>query len=443
VTELAGRNVLVVGLGRSGRAAVRLAKAKGAFVGVSDGAPEPALAGTLNELGNAISRVETGGHTEAMFDWADVIVVSPGVPLALPIFTYAREHGKEIIGEVELAYRYLKCPLIGITGSNGKSTTTALVGAMLRAAGMNVFVGGNFGVPLIEAAEGKQKYDVAVAELSSFQLESIRRLRVGIGVLLNAAPNHQDRYRDFDDYVNAKMRLFSTQLPSDVAVFNAADPQTMAQINKVRARLHTFGMPHADAWLDGDTLLLSVRGLDEIDVSEFALPGAHNRMNLQAAALIARLAGADAEAIGLAASTFTGLKHRLELLGEHDGIRFVNDSKATTLDSVVTALNAVEGPVILLLGGRDKGADWRNLQQHLSGKTKAVVAYGEAASTIADSLTSPAVRVIEGFTAALDEAARLARPGDVVLLSPGCASFDQFTNFEARGDAMREWVQTR
>jgi UDP-N-acetylmuramoylalanine--D-glutamate ligase len=360
------------------------------------------------------------------------------------MFDEARKAGKEIIGEVELAYRYLDCPLLGVTGTNGKSTTTALLGAIMQAAGKKVFVGGNLGTPLIEALESPAEYDCAVVELSSFQLEAIRRLRASVAALLNLTPDHLNRYRDFAAYIEAKCRIFRNQLPSDAAVLNAADPRVMAQMPQVRARLYTFGRSGSHAWVDGVKLRLHSDEFGEaIDIGGFQLPGAHNRANLEAAALMARLAGADAAAISLAANTFTGLAHRLENLGERDGVLFINDSKSTTEDSVRIAIAAMHRPVVLILGGRDKGADWAALDETLTGRVRAVVAYGEAAETIAAALQRTPTRVMPPFATALEEAARLARPGDVVLLSPGCTSFDQFKNFEERGDAMRAWVSQR
>lgn len=442
--NVTGCHALVVGLGRSGQAAVRLLHRKGASVAVSDVASRDKLAGVLTELEPMCEQVETDGHSEELFRWADLIVVSPGVPLSLPVFEIAGETGAEIIAEVELAYRFLDCPLIGVTGTNGKSTVTALVGAMLKAAGRRVFVGGNFGRPLIEALEEVTGEDLAVVELSSFQLEGIRTLRPQVAALLNLEPDHLDRYDELSDYERAKGRIFHKQLPSDAAVLNASDPKVMAQVVRLQSRLHTFGQPGAHAWIENGTLhLKSDYFSDDIDVGDFVLPGVHNRLNLEAAGLVARLAGADAEAIGLAAGTFSGLPHRLESLGEVGGVRYINDSKATTVDSVKTALAAMDRPVVLILGGRDKGADWQDLAPYLPGKVKAAVAYGEAAEKIAGELAIIPVRIVELFVEALEAAASVAKAGDAVLLSPACASFDQFTSFEARGETMRQWVKSR
>ncbi len=442
--SLTERKTLIVGLGRSGASAVRLVKKHGARVAITDVRSAADLAEQLAPIASLVEQVETGGHTEKMFRWAALVVVSPGVPPALAIFEVARENGAEIIGEIELAYRYLGCPMIGITGTNGKSTVTELLGAMVRAAGFNAFVGGNLGTPLAEAALAEEPYDLAVVELSSFQLEAVRTMRAVVGALLNVEPDHMNRYDSFPDYVRAKTNLFAGQLPTDAAVFNARDEQVMAQIRRVKSRLFTFGTSQSNAWTEGDTLYLRGQKFDDaIDIGEFSLPGDHNRLNLQAAALMARLVGADPAAIELAASTFTGLAHRIEELGERDGVLFINDSKATAAASVRIALAAMQRPVVLILGGRDKGADWAELEYGLLPKVRAVVAYGEAAAKIQQTMTMVPVHVVGPFGEALQAAANLARPGEAVLLSPGCASFDQFRNFEERGDAMREWLAKR
>jgi len=436
--NLSGRRVLIVGLGASGAAAARLAHRHGAQVAVSDAGDGETVRARLADLAGVLAAHELGGHTQDRFHWAEVIVVSPGVPLALPLFETARQAGAEVIGEVELAYAFLDVPIIGITGTKGKSTTTTLLGEMLRAAGRNVFVGGNLGTPLSEAALQESRPDVVVAELSSFQLETIHRFRSRIAALLNLAPDHQDRYTDFDDYVAAKMNLFAGQQPSDFAVLNAADQGVMTRAREISSTVFTFGSRHATAYCAGGELRLRGGGLDEtIDVTGFTPPGEHNLRNLEAAALMARLAGATAEAVGEAAGTYKGLAHRLEPLGEIGGVHYFNDSKATTPGAVSVSLRAMDRPVVLILGGRDKGGQWQSLQSDIDQSTTAVLAYGEAAETIAAALTG--VRIVGRMEEALDRAKALAKPGQAVLLSPGCASFDQFADFAARGEALRAW----
>jgi len=387
-----------------------------------------------------VSSIEWGGHSEAMFRWADLVVASPGVPMALPIFKLARENGARVIGEVQLAVDCLDVPLIGITGTKGKSTVTVMCGRMLQAAGKNTFIGGNLGTPLAEAALAETPPEIIVAELSSFQLETIDTLRPWIGAVLNLEPDHQNRYADFDAYAAAKMNLLTHQHADDFAVINVGDEGLTARVADLTAQRLTFGRYDANAFCVDDELILQFGDVEEsIDLDHFQLPGEHNRRNLEAAALMARLAGADAAAIEEVVARFSGLPHRLETIGVIDGVVYINDSKATTPGAVRTSLAAVDRPVVLILGGRDKGGEWPTLADAIATRATAVIAYGEAAETIAAALPGAGVEIVVPFTEALDRARALAQPGQAVLLSPGAASFDQFENFEARGAAMRAW----
>jgi len=439
-----GRRVLVVGYGRSGRDAVRLALRRGARVAVSEAGDNPKLRSLLEPIRAELEAVEWGGHTPELFSWADTIVISPGVPLAQPLFTQARERGARIIGEVELAFGELSCPLLGITGTKGKSTTTVLTGEILKAAGKRVFVGGNLGQPLSEALLDDATLDLAVVELSSFQLETIVELRPIIGAFLNLASDHQDRYPDMTAYAAAKMRLFARQLPGDAAVFNAEDAGVMRFAGSLPGRLFTFNGLQANAFCTDQDLVLRLTEREQrIPLRAYRLPGRHNRENLAAAALLATLAGADPAAIESAMVEFRGLPHRLEDLGEKKGVRFINDSKATTPGAVRTSLLALDRPAVLILGGRDKGTDWTVLAGLLREKCAAVVAYGEAAELIAGALPDAAMHRVGPMAEALEWARAAARSGEAILLSPGCASFDQFANFEERGEAMRRWVEAQ
>lgn len=440
--EWAGRRVLVVGFGRSGRDAARLALRRGALVSVSDANDNPKLHSLLEPLLPELTTVELGGHTDKLFSWAETIVISPGVPLAQPIFVRARNRGTQIIGEVEMAFSELHCPLLTITGTKGKSTTTVLTGEMLKAAGKKVFVGGNLGLPLTAALLDGETFDLAIAELSSFQNETITTLRPVIGAFLNLASDHQDRYPNMTAYAEAKMRMFVWQLPTDAAVFNAEDPGVMHFAGMLKSRLFTFNGPRSNAYCTEDELVLRVAGPEQrIALRAYRLPGRHNRENLAAAALMATLAGAEPAAIEYAMAEFRGLRHRLEMLGEKNGVRFINDSKATTPGAVATSLKALDRPAALILGGRDKGTDWSGLSDLLREKCSAIVAYGEAAGLIAGAIPEVPIHQVGPMGEALEWARAKAKRGEAVLLSPGCASFDQFANFEERGDAMRRWVE--
>ncbi len=448
--RLAGQRVLVVGLARSGVAAARVAHARGAQVTVTDRRAPTELAAAVKDLGSLVE-FALGGHDPADFTRADLIVVSPGVPLALPEIQAARRQGVPVLAEVELAARLLPpYPLVGITGTNGKSTTTALAGALLGR-DRRVFTGGNLGTPLCELVLSGREVDALVLELSSFQLEGIGRLRPKVAALLNVTPDHLDRYRDVEEYALAKARLFMNQEASDFAVANARDPRTVALAGASRAELLTFGFgeprprsaraPEAG----GAVFLAPGQGAPErYLVRARALRGRHNLENAMAAALAARLLGVSGGQVQAGLDAFPGLPHRLELVRERAGVEWVNDSKATNVDSTqvgLAAFPATRPSVVLILGGRGKRAPYAPLRPLFDRRVKAVLTIGEDAPAIERELgdLSPTERA-GTLAAAVERAAALAREGDVVLLSPACASYDQFKNYEDRGEAFRRLV---
>ncbi len=435
-----GADVLVAGLGRSGQAAARLLAARGAKVtGADEGRPE---VGDLPRL--AAVRLGEQGFPAA---GRDLVVVSPGIPLAHPDLARARARGTLVVAEVELASWFVAAPICGVTGTNGKSTTTALAGEMLRAAGRRPFVGGNLGTPLCEAIGGD--YDVLAVELSSFQLESIQTFRAGVAAFLNLTPDHLDRHGSLEGYAAAKARLFANQAADGVAVLNAADPHS--------ARMAAAG-PAARRWFGGDAEraaaadALPVEGGFTIGppgsageryaLRNRALRGAHNLENAMAAALCARALGAGPGAIQGALDTFPGLPHRLEWIRERGGVEWINDSKATNVESTAVALRAVAGPLWWIAGGRGKGAPYAPLRPLLAGRTRGALLVGEEAGTI-DRELSDVVAPIHALTieGAVRIAAERARGGETVLLSPACASYDQFANYGARGDHFRRLVR--
>jgi UDP-N-acetylmuramoylalanine--D-glutamate ligase len=450
--RLTGAKVTVVGLARSGLAAARLCLREGARVTVTDRRDAAALGRALAGLEGA--RPVLGGHDLADFEGADLVVVSPGVPLANPELRAARARGVEVIGEVELAARFLgRTPIVGITGTNGKSTTTALAGTLL-ARDRATFTGGNLGTPLCEHVLSGERADVVVAELSSFQLEGIDRLRARVAAILNVTPDHLDRYRDVEDYALAKARLFARQQPGDVAVANARDPRAVAMAGASRGELHTFGFgepaPGAtrDAGPAAGPAALSFTPAggppEPYRLENRALRGRHNRENAMAAIACARLLGVPPRAVQAGLDAFPGLPHRLELVSERGGVEWVNDSKATNVDSTSVGLAAFEpgAPrVVIVMGGRGKGAPYAPLRPLFDGRVKALLTIGEDAPAVERELgdlvpTEPCGTLAE----AVRRGARLARTGDVVLLSPACASYDQFESYERRGEAFRRLV---
>jgi UDP-N-acetylmuramoylalanine--D-glutamate ligase len=451
----AGAEVLVVGIGVSGRAAARFLRKQGRTVAVSDRRPAAELKEILPELEElGISEIETGGHTSRFFVNRRLIVVSPGVPLDLEPLAAARARGVEIIGELELACRESRLPLVGVTGTNGKTTTVTLLGEILAADGRRVFVGGNLGRPAVEMTTGE--YDLAVLELSSFQLESIAGFHPGIAVVLNLTPDHQDRYPDPAAYLAAKAAISRNQQREDFLLLNLDDPHLAAHGRALAARraagdllprIVWFSLEQEVAggacWRAGRIVLNlpAAEGRLELAAPKLKLPGGHNRSNALAALLAARLQGVSDETILKVLAGFSGVPHRLEYLGEVDGVACYNDSKATNLDAVVKAVESFDRPLVLLLGGHDKGADFAVLAPLLARRDCRVIAFGAAGKKIAGQLPGlvsgdPARNLLEAW----QRARAAARSGEVILLAPGCASFDEFSSYRERGEAFRRLV---
>jgi UDP-N-acetylmuramoylalanine--D-glutamate ligase len=443
--QLLRKRILVVGLARTGIAAARFMHRRGARVQATDLAAESRLGPELAELRALGIALELGGHSDEVFAGAEIIVLSPGVPHTLPALQAARSRGVPVIGEIELAARFIREPIVAVTGTNGKTTTTELLGAMLSASGRRVFVGGNIGRPLIEYVDAGMEADTVVAEVSSFQLDTIDVFRPAVGVLLNVTDDHLDRYPDFEAYVASKMRLFENQGPQDVAVLNGADPVIAAHRGSLRSRklLYNTSEPAGAARLDGRALILQPPGSDPVplDLAAFRLRGAHNAENAAAAALAALAAGATPGGIQEALTTFAPAAHRLETIAVLDGVEYVNDSKATNVDAVRRALECFDAPVVLIMGGVDKGGDFSRLREAVRRRSRALVLLGGGRDAIRAALGG-LLPTCEA--SCMREAVHLARgrasAGDVVLLAPGCASFDLYRNYQERGDDFRRTV---
>ncbi len=446
--DLAGLGILVVGLGRSGAAAARLAASKGARVVGADVRGEAELGEAIGELRAEGIEVRPGGHPASLVEGVDLVVVSPGVPRSAGVVAEALRRGIPVWGEIELAARFCRGRIAGITGTNGKSTTTSMLGSALRAAGIPGGTGGNLGTPLSELLAHDSDGAVHAVELSSFQLESVDAFRASVGAILNLTPDHLDRYPDLEAYAAAKARLFETQEEEDAAILCADDPEHVRFLPAVRGRLHLVSLERPverGAFVDRGTLRLLTDAGDEalLEADALPVPGAHNVANALAAALAARLAGAPAEAIARGLASYRALPHRLERIATIGGVAFFNDSKATNLDAAARALGAFPaGTVHVILGGRDKGADWASFAAFAKGRAKRALLVGEAAGAVRRALAG-AVPLVECGTvsAAVREGLDGAAPGDVVLLAPGCASFDQYRNFEERGDDFRSAVE--
>ncbi len=444
--DLKNKRVLVVGLAKSGVAAVRLALAEGARVTAADrrsGAELGESAAALEKLG---AQLALGPHDERVFLDADLMVVSPGVPLALPAIQAAKRAGVRVVGEVELASRFLSGKLVGVTGTNGKSTVTALTGCLCESGGGRTFAGGNLGRPLSEAALCGGDFDYVVCELSSFQLEGIETMRPRVACITNLTPDHIDRYPSHEAYGLAKKRIFMNQTEADFGIVNARDAATLELIEGERCRPVTFGFGTPVEWaarFDGERIVARVgEGDESYLVRNRALRGEHNLENAMVALLSARLVGVSPKHVQAGLDRYPGLAHRIESAGIVRGVEYVNDSKATNVDSTIVALKAFARGVWLIAGGRGKGVSYAPMVEASLGRVEAVLTIGEDAPLLAEAYRGHAEVVDCGELAgALKVAFERARPGDVVLLSPACASYDQFNNFEERGERFKALVR--
>ena len=439
--QLSGTKVLVVGLKKSGMASAELLLRHGARVSIIDlkGLDElPGASEFVSRLGIPFRR-----QNFETFEGYDLIVLSPDVPADLPPLEEARRRGTPVIGEVELAAPFLRGRTIGITGSNGKTTTTSLIGHILKHAGIAVQVGGNIGTPVTAMVETSRPDGWNVLELSSFQLETIVEFRAHIGLALNVTQNHLDRHHTFERYAAAKGRLFETMRAEDFAILNADDAVSVGYALHTAARLEWFSSRHkveSGASLCADKLILDGKLL--MEAREIPIRGRHNVENVLAASVAAARAGVDRAAIAAAVRTFEAVEHRLEFVRRVSGIDFYNDSKATSVDATLKAVDAFAGGLWLILGGKDKGLDYAVLREPLAARAHAALLIGAAAKKIADALAG-AVRLVDCRTleAAVAYAYGHGQSGDTVLLAPACASFDQFRSFEHRGEVFKELVR--
>ena len=443
--QVAGKNILVVGLARSGVAAAEFLAARGTRVTVNDSKPEGELKDAAALRAKGIE-VVAGAHPRELFEQSDLIVVSPGVPLAIEPFQLARAAGVPIIGEVELAARFLRGRLVGITGSNGKTTVTTLIGELLKDAGLPTQVGGNIGTALISLVETSTDASVTVVELSSFQLEAVEQLHVNVALLLNITPDHLDRYDSMADYAAAKANIFLNQTTDDVAVLNADNDWSMREGEKSAARRVCFSRLReleSGIFLRGEEIIARDENGEQVLLTraDIQLPGDHNVENVMAALAAGLACGASADSRRQTVRNFKGVEHRLEFVAELNGVKFYNDSKATNVDAAIKCLEAFPGGVIVILGGKDKGGDYAPLAPLVRERCEHVILIGAAADKIGAALenTKPLHRAVT-MPNAVKLGLELGRPGDVVLLAPACASFDMFDNYEHRGRVFKEAV---
>jgi UDP-N-acetylmuramoylalanine--D-glutamate ligase len=446
--ELKGKKVLVVGLGKSGLAAALFLRSRGSQVTVSDVRSAEQLAKDIPALLDAGIMVETGGHGLLTFRRQDLIVVSPGVPLDTPELMQVKSFGLPVIGELELAARFLKGRTLAITGSNGKTTTTALVGEILALAGLPTLVGGNIGVPVVSLIDESTDQTWSVLEVSSFQLESTVEFRPDIAVILNITPDHLDRHGSLENYARAKERIFAAQTARDFLVLNADNARAAEAASRSSAQVYWFSIEHPvrqGAWLEEGYVVYRPAHDAAIEkvmpLGGIPLKGAHNVENVLAAVTASRLAGAPVNAIAKAIENFRAVEHRLEYVTTRNGVEFYNDSKATNVDATAKAIAAFSTGIHLILGGKDKNSDYTQLALLLRERVKAVYTIGSAAAKIESELRGVvSIHSCQTLEKAVHAAAAAARSGEVVLLAPACSSFDQFENYEHRGRVFKELV---
>jgi UDP-N-acetylmuramoylalanine--D-glutamate ligase len=445
--ELRGKRVLVVGLARTGIATARFCLEHGATVRAIDARSESELGAEVQKLRDEGVQLEFGAESSENLLKQDLVVPSPGVAADAPLLQAARAQGITVWSEIELADRFLDGRLVGITGSNGKTTTTSLVHHILRAAGFSTLVAGNIGTPMISRVALTSAETITVAELSSFQLELIETFHPDIAVLLNLTPDHLDRHKTMEAYEAAKARIFEKQTESDFAVLNADDALVVKHAPK-RPQVYWFSRKQAvpqGAYLRGEEIVFITRKQEEVLLrrEEISLPGAHNLENVLAAVTAARLEGAPAAVIAEAVRTFPGVEHRLEFVAEIAGVRYYNDSKATNVDATAKAIASFPGNIHLILGGKDKNSDYTQLHALLRARVKVVYTIGSAAEKIEGQIAG-VTRIVHAGTldVAVAHAAGEAVAGDVVLLAPACSSFDQFENYEQRGKAFKQAVMS-
>ncbi|MCJ7803779.1 MAG: UDP-N-acetylmuramoyl-L-alanine--D-glutamate ligase [Desulfobacterales bacterium] len=444
--DLKGKKVLVVGLARTGIATAKFLKAKGSLVTATEVKPKEEMKEAVQALEGMDISTEWGGHQTETFLKQDIIVVSPGVDLNIEPIQKAIKQGVRVVSEIELAYHFIHAPIIAVTGTNGKTTTTLLVGEMLKEDGRKVGVGGNVGEPLILFADGKDRWEVLVVEISSFQLEAIKDFRPRISVLLNITEDHLDRYPRYDDYIEAKVRVFANQNSGDLAVLNRDDPIVMQFREKVKAKKVLFSLKEKlgeGAFSNGQTIFLRLgeKG-EEYSLAKTPLKGIHNVENMMAALTTARIFGCSKKSIQTVLDRFKGLEHRLEFVREIKGVRFYNDSKGTNVGSVVKSLQSFSEPVTLIAGGKDKNGDLSPLEALIQKRVKHLILIGEAKERMNRELGGLTDTVmVKTMEEAVVLARQKAKGGEVVLLSPACSSFDMFKDYKERGQVFKEAVK--
>ncbi len=442
-----GKRFSILGAGKSGLAVARLLKTRRAKVFLSEKGKQNKFEDAVKELQEIGVEYEFGENTHRIFE-TDYIVLSPGVPIDAPIVKLAREKQIKVLSEIEIAFDQCEAPIVAITGTNGKTTTTTLVGEIFKKAGWNTLVAGNIGIAFSEIVDqAKGEKAIVVLEVSSFQLDAIDTFRPKVSAILNITPDHLDRYKNYEAYIQSKYRIVENQKGYDVFVYNHDDEHARNCADTVNIRTLGFSLKEElkqGAYLAGDDVVLRIGREKEVLINrnEIGIPGPHNLMNAMAAALMTRTMGVEYDVIRETLRAFKGVEHRIEFVRELNGVKYYNDSKATNVDSVFYALGSFKEPIILIAGGKDKGNDYSKIKEFVEQNVKAIVTVGKGAEKIEKFFNG--MKPIHSAGLSMEEAVRLAReaaaPGDIVLLSPACASFDMFDNYEHRGKVFKELV---
>ena len=439
--ENTAKKYLVIGLGKTGIETIKFLNKRGIDVRGSDISAPQNLPAEVNELCEAGIKIELGSHSDDFLNWCEVIILSPGVSVNTPFISKAVDAGKKIISEIELASSFIKTPVIAITGTNGKTTTTSLIGEILSHSGYRVFIGGNIGTPLISVADKESDYDFIVLETSSFQLQTIDRFRPYISVFLNISPNHLDHHKDFNEYLFSKMNIFRNQTKNDWAIINTGSDIIKNHLSCINARTVTFGGQESNELAVSGDNIISFRN-ESFDLNGLKLRGVHNLENAMCAIAVAKLVGCEHKTIEETVKGFNPLPHRIEFIGNHLGLDVYNDSKSTSPDATLKAMESISPPIILLAGGKDKGTDYSVLKSTLNRKVKHLILFGEAKTRMKEQIGDcVCVTVANDLEEAVKEAFSVSSENDTLLFSPACSSFDMFQSYEERGEEFRKIVE--
>ncbi len=440
--ETNNKNYLVVGLGKTGIATLEFLTHRGLNARGTDSSPVSSFdQNKIKNLTGSGIEIEFGSHSESYLEWADELIISPGVSVNTPFLVKAKNYDKNIVSEIEFATGFIGTPIIAVTGSNGKTTTTTLISEILNNSGFNIFTGGNIGTPLITVADSADKYDYIVLETSSFQLQTTDKFRPYISIFLNISPNHLDHHDDFEEYFQSKTNIFKNQTHDDWAIINCGDDTLNNYSKNIKARIVSFGSnsEHENITLNEYT----VEFWDEYyDLNKIKLIGGHNLDNAMCAIAAAKIAGCNKDIIEKTILEFSPLPHRIEYIGRHRGVNVYNDSKSTSPGATLKALDSITPPIILLAGGKDKGTDYKVLYGPLNKKVKHLVLFGEAKKRMNQQLgTSVNTSIAESLEEAVEKAFSNSSEDDSILLSPACSSFDMFSSYEERGEVFKKIVQ--